>query len=95
MGIEEAKFNPFAYQTPPIQVGGVQQPQILPAQEQQPKEVVVKREQPKPQAYAATDPIDKNFIQKTFAYLPFVESPVSNTDYDDSDYRGRGTYFVC
>jgi len=95
MGIEETKFNPFAYQTPPIQVGGVQTPQAQPAQGSQPSEAVVKREQPKPQAYATTDPIDKNFIQKTFAYVPFTNSPVSDTNYDDSDYRGRGAYFVC
>ena len=92
----KVQFNPFAYQTTPLK-------QIQSTGEKQPVA------EPKPQGkafgyatrpqYASYDagnaPVDKNFIKNTMAYVPFAVSPVTNADYDDSDYRGRASYFIA
>ncbi len=92
--VEKAQFNPFAYQTAPLnQVQYTGTPQ--PVAEPQPQ---VKNfgfaARPQKQTYApqSSGDVDHNFVKNTFAYVPFTNSPVSNTDYDDSDYRGRGVY---
>lgn len=92
----KVQFNPFAYQTTPLkQVGftGAQQPAAEPKPQENKFGFATR---PQKQSYdAGNAPVDKNFIKNTIAYVPFATSPVSDTNYDDSDYRGRGAYFIA
>lgn len=92
----KVQYNPFAYQTTPIkQVQFTGEPQ--PAAEPKPQgKAFGFATRPQNTSYnAGNGAIDKNFIKNTVAYVPFAASPASDTNYDDSDYRGRGAYFIA
>lgn len=90
--VEKAQYNPFACQLKPVQFTGTPQPRV--EQQQQQKQEFGYATRPQKQAYVTenSQDIDRDFVKKTFAYVPFTNSPVSDTNYDDCDYRGRGVY---
>lgn len=92
----KVQFNPFAYQTTPLkQVQFTGEPQ--PAAEPKPQvKTFGYATRPQNTSYnAGGGAVDKDFIKNTMAYVPFTTSPESRADYDDSDYRGRASYFVA
>lgn len=97
--VEKAQFNPFAYQTSPLQPvqfrgaetgTPVSQPQEQFGYATRPVEKV-----PTPQELL-TEAYDKNFVKDTFAYAgamgPSTSMPEGRAYYDDSDYRGKMYY---
>lgn len=95
--LKSVTYNPFAYQAQPVDTPAVKGKAVEPKQqEQQGGELLLNLVKPR-QAFAYVDgsQIDRNFIKNAFAYAGTGYSPESRTNYDDSDYRGRGAYYCA